>query len=40
MYVSLKLIIILRGCLIWSDDLVDIIMYGEDGQDIYVRMAA
>ncbi|GJT80639.1 putative ribonuclease H-like domain-containing protein, partial [Tanacetum coccineum] len=27
------------GCLIWLDDLVDIRMYGEDGQDIYVRMA-
>ncbi|GKD38038.1 G-type lectin S-receptor-like serine/threonine-protein kinase [Tanacetum coccineum] len=24
------------GCLIWLDDLVDIRMYGEDGQDIYV----
>ncbi|GKC13797.1 G-type lectin S-receptor-like serine/threonine-protein kinase isoform X1, partial [Tanacetum coccineum] len=23
------------GCLIWLDDLVDIRMYGEDGQDIY-----
>nr|GEW81027.1 G-type lectin S-receptor-like serine/threonine-protein kinase At4g27290 isoform X1 [Tanacetum cinerariifolium] len=28
------------GCLLWLDDLVDIRMYGEDGQDIYVRMAA
>ncbi|GKB25078.1 putative ribonuclease H-like domain-containing protein, partial [Tanacetum coccineum] len=28
------------GCLIWLDALVDIRMYGEDGQDIYVRMAA
>lgn len=28
------------GCLIWLDELVDIRMYGEDGQDIYVRMAA
>ncbi|GJT97391.1 G-type lectin S-receptor-like serine/threonine-protein kinase isoform X1 [Tanacetum coccineum] len=28
------------GCLIWFDDLIDIRTYAEDGQDIYVRMAA
>nr|XP_043620447.1 G-type lectin S-receptor-like serine/threonine-protein kinase At4g27290 [Erigeron canadensis] len=28
------------GCLIWSEDLVDIRTYAENGQDIYVRMAA
>ncbi|XP_021993175.1 G-type lectin S-receptor-like serine/threonine-protein kinase At4g27290 [Helianthus annuus] len=28
------------GCLIWFDDLVDIRSYAEDGQDIFIRMAA
>ncbi|XP_076890254.1 G-type lectin S-receptor-like serine/threonine-protein kinase At4g27290 [Bidens hawaiensis] len=28
------------GCLIWFDNLVDMRVYAEDGQDIFVRMAA
>lgn len=28
------------GCLLWFDDLIDIRVYSEDGQDLYVRMAA
>lgn len=28
------------GCILWFRDLIDIRQYNEDGQDIYVRMAA
>ncbi|KAJ0458056.1 putative protein kinase RLK-Pelle-DLSV family [Helianthus annuus] len=28
------------GCLIWFDELIDMRVYAEDGQDIFVRMAA
>ncbi|KAL7593677.1 hypothetical protein Lser_V15G35258 [Lactuca serriola] len=28
------------GCLIWFDKLMDIRVYGENGQDVFVRMAA
>nr|GEX33430.1 G-type lectin S-receptor-like serine/threonine-protein kinase At4g27290 isoform X2 [Tanacetum cinerariifolium] len=28
------------GCLIWLDDLIDMMTYAEDGEDINVRMAA
>nr|XP_027095571.1 G-type lectin S-receptor-like serine/threonine-protein kinase At4g27290 [Coffea arabica] len=28
------------GCLLWFDDLIDITMIGESGQDIYIRMAS
>ncbi|KAA8523805.1 hypothetical protein F0562_010228 [Nyssa sinensis] len=28
------------GCLLWFGDLIDIIEYNQDGQDIYVRMAS
>ncbi|KAI3753818.1 hypothetical protein L2E82_25882 [Cichorium intybus] len=28
------------GCLIWLDDLIDVRVYGENGQDVYVKMAA
>nr|GFA69814.1 G-type lectin S-receptor-like serine/threonine-protein kinase At4g27290 [Tanacetum cinerariifolium] len=27
------------GCLIWLDDLIDMMTYAEDGEDINVRMA-
>lgn len=29
-----------RGCFLWFNDLIDIRGYTEDGQDIYIRMAA
>ncbi|KAK4768044.1 hypothetical protein SAY87_003185 [Trapa incisa] len=28
------------GCLIWFDELIDIRQYDQDGQDLYIRMAA
>ena len=28
------------GCLLWYGDLIDIRYFAENGQDIYIRMAA